>query len=127
MITVGSASAEKGEKGKGYLKVGQLAVHTQIQTPVLIVHGREDGPTLWLNGAVHGDELNGFMAIRQLVGALDPKELKGVLIATPLCNPLAVQWRNRFGPYDQLDLDQEFPGIRTVLFRSGLPAPYSRR
>jgi len=110
MTAIGSASAKKGEKGKGYLKVGELAVHMEIQIPVLIVHGMEDGPTLWLNGAVHGDELNGFLAIRRLAGALDPGELKGTLIATPLCNPLAVQWRNKLGSYDQLDLDQQFPG-----------------
>ncbi|MCX5906328.1 MAG: M14 family metallopeptidase, partial [Deltaproteobacteria bacterium] len=86
----------------------------------------EDGPTLWLNGAVHGDELNGFMAIRRLTEALDPGKLKGALICTPLCNPLAVQWRNKVGPYDQLDLDQQFPGdptglisqrVASVLFR----------
>jgi uncharacterized protein len=126
MITVGSASAKKGEKGKGYLKVGELAVHTEVQTPVLIVNGKEAGPTLWLNGAVHGDELNGFMAIRRLAGTLDPGKLKGTLIATPLCNPLAVQWRNKLGPYDLMDLDQQFPGdpaglvsqrVASILFR----------
>lgn len=115
MITIGSASAKKGGKGRGYLTVGELAAHTKVQTPVLIVNGKEDGPTLWLNGAVHGDELNGFMAIRRLARAMDPGKLKGVLICTPLCNPLAVQWRNKLGPYDQLDLDQQFPGDPTGL------------
>lgn len=41
---------------------------------------------------------------------LDPKGLKGALIGTPLCNPPAVQGRNKIGPYDALDMDQQFPG-----------------
>jgi hypothetical protein len=50
MITVGSASAEKKAMGKGFLKVGELSVHSEIVIPVLIVNGRENGPTLWING-----------------------------------------------------------------------------
>ncbi len=110
MLTVGSAVAPKGAKGNGYIKVGELALHSEILIPVLIVNGKADGPVLWLNGGVHGDELNGFLAIRNVAEALDPKELRGALICTPLCNPLAVQWRNKIGPYDSLDLDQQFPG-----------------
>lgn len=110
MLKVGSASAEKGTRGQGLLKVGELAVHAEIAIPVLIVNGRESGPTLWVNGAVHGDEINGFMAARRVASGLDLKKLKGVLICTPLCNPPATQWRQKLNPYDNLDLDQQFPG-----------------
>jgi predicted deacylase len=110
MIEVGSASAEKGTMGKGFLKVGELSVHSEILIPVLIVNGRERGPTLWITAAVHGDEVNGFMASRQVALGLDPEKLKGALICTPLCNPLATQWRQKVNPYDYLDLDQQFPG-----------------
>lgn len=110
MLTVGSAAAKKGEKGRGYIKAGELALHSEILIPVLILQGTGDGPVLWLNGAVHGDELNGFMATRRVAETTDPKELKGALICTPLSNPLAVQWRNKVGPYDLLDMDQQFPG-----------------
>jgi hypothetical protein len=54
MIKVGSASAKKGNRGQGFLKVGELSVHSEIQIPVLIVNGQENGSTLWVNGAVHG-------------------------------------------------------------------------
>jgi predicted deacylase len=110
MITVGSASAEKGAMGKGFLKVGELSVHSEIVIPVLIVNGGENGPTLWINGAVHGDEINGFMATRRVALGLDPKELRGALVCTPICNPLATQWRHTINPYDFLNLDQQFPG-----------------
>ncbi|MFC1798263.1 M14 family metallopeptidase [Thermodesulfobacteriota bacterium] len=110
MIKVGSASAEKGQKGHGFLKVGELSVHSEIQIPVLIVNGKEEGPTLWVAGAVHGFEIEGFLATRRVAFNLDPNKLKGCLICTPLCNPLATQWRQKRSPYDFLDMDQEFPG-----------------
>jgi len=110
MLKVGSASAEKGGKGQGFIKVGELSVHGEIMIPVLIVNGKESGPTLWVNGAVHGDEINGFMAARRVALGLDPRALKGALVCTPLCNPLATQWRQKLNPYDYLDLDQQFPG-----------------
>jgi predicted deacylase len=91
MIGVGSAAVKRGEKGKGYLKVGELAAHVEIKTPVLIVNGIKDGPTLWLNGAAYGDELNDFLAIRRIAEALEVVKLQGALIGTPLCNPLVVQ------------------------------------
>jgi len=110
MLKVGSAAAAKGDKGQGFIKVGELAVHAEILVPVMIVNGRENGPTLWVNGAIHGDELNGFMAMRRVATELDPARLKGVLIITPLCNPGATQWRQKLNPYDYLDMDQQFPG-----------------
>ena len=110
MLKVGSASAEKGSKGQGFLKVGELSCHSKIVIPVLIVNGKENGPVLWINGGVHGDELNVFMAARRTAAALDPGKLKGALVCTPICNPLATQWRQKLNPYDYLDLDQQFPG-----------------
>jgi predicted deacylase len=110
MLIVGSAGAGKGQKGQGFLKVGELSVHADIAIPVLIVNGRESGPTLWVNGAVHGDEINGFMAARRVAGSIDPAKLKGALVCTPLSNPVATQSRQKVNPYDFLDMDQQFPG-----------------
>lgn len=110
MLKVGSASAEKGSRGKGFIKVGELSGHSEIVIPVLIVNGKEKGPVLWINGGVHGDEINVFMAARRVASALEPGKLKGALVCTPVCNPLATQWRQKLNPYDYLDLDQQFPG-----------------
>lgn len=110
MLRVGSASAKQGTKGEGYLKIGELSVHSEIMIPVAIVKGKGSGPTLWINGGVHGDEINVFMATRRVVSELNPKKLKGTVICTPLSNPLATQWRQKLNPYDYLDLDQQFPG-----------------
>ncbi len=109
-LQIGSAKAAPGEIGQGYLKVGEQAMNSELLVPVMIVNGRQDGPVLWLNGAVHGDELNAFMATRNVCRTMATDDLAGALVCTPVCNPLAVQWRNKVNPYDFLDLDQQFPG-----------------
>ncbi|MCB1733346.1 MAG: succinylglutamate desuccinylase/aspartoacylase family protein, partial [Halieaceae bacterium] len=37
-----------------------------VETPVLVVNGAYDGPTLCLTAAVHGDELNGIEMVRRV-------------------------------------------------------------
>lgn len=110
MIEIGSAVADKGELGKGYLKLGELVGGSELKIPVAIINGKNDGPVLWLATGVHGDELNGFMSLRRVINQLNPSEMNGALICTPMINPLAMQWRNKVNPYDFLDMCQQFPG-----------------
>lgn len=109
-IEIGSAKAAPGTVGKGYLKIGAMALIPEVTTPVLIINGSQDGPVLWLNGAVHGQELNGFVAMRNASRTLSPDDLAGAIIMVPFSNPLATQLRRRGNPFDGLDLDQQFPG-----------------
>jgi predicted deacylase len=109
-IEIGTAKAAPGSVGKGYLKIGSMALIPEVTTPVLIINGRQDGPTLWLNGAVHGQEINAFVAMRNISRALSPDDLAGAIIMVPFCNPLATQFRSRGNPFDGLNLDQQFPG-----------------
>jgi len=109
-MKIGTASAAKGERGTGLLKVGELSLHSDVFIPVIIVHGKEEGPTFWINGAVHGDEINGSLAMYEVAWELNPKKLKGTLICTPIANTMAYHWRQTFNPLDHLDLDRQFPG-----------------
>lgn len=102
--------AEPGQSVSGYVKVGELSNWATVEMPVMIVNGVEEGPVLWLNGAIHGDELNGPMAIREVFPQLDPAKLKGAVIATPVSNPYAWQARRKNTPQDELDMDMQFPG-----------------
>ena len=109
-IKIGDIEAERGRIARGHLTVGRLAMGSDLKIPVLIINGTEDGPVLWLNGAVHGDELNALMVMRRIACEIDSARLAGAVVCTPLANPLAVHWRNKINPYDFLDLDQQFPG-----------------
>ncbi len=110
VIEVGTVKASRGERVTGHLEVGKTASGYTLTIPVIIVQGNDEGPTLWLNGAVHGDEINGIVAIRKVAFSVDPKELKGTLICTPMCNPPAFQVRHKLSGFDSLDMDQQFPG-----------------
>lgn len=109
-MKIGTASAAKGERGTGLLKVGELSLHSEVFIPIIIVCGQEEGPTLWINGAVHGDEINGSLATHEVAMELNPSKLKGTLVCSPIANTLAYQWRQTFNPFDHLDLDRQFPG-----------------
>ena len=110
MIQVGTAVAKKGKRVFGKIKVGELSNRLEVFIPVIILSGKNEGPVLWMNGAIHGDELNGLMAMRKVVFELNPDELKGTIVCTPISNPMGFQGRNKLNPIDFLDLDQQFPG-----------------
>ena len=110
MIKVFGHSVESGQKAYFTVDVGQLAHQAVIKTPVIVVCGKKEGPTLWINGTVHGDELNGSYAAWELAGEIDTGELAGNLIVTPVCNPIAFEARNKISAIDSMDMDTAFPG-----------------
>ena len=74
-----------------------------------VVHGREDGPTVWVDAAIHGDEAVGVEVIRQVLATLSPKTFRGTLIAIPIVNVLGFMAGDRYLP-DRRDLNRSFPG-----------------
>lgn len=110
MLTIFEQSIKDGEKYFFTVPVGELAHRAEIQFPVIVVAGKKPGPTLWVNGTVHGDELNGSYAAWELARELDTTELSGVLVVTPVCNPVAFECRNKISDLDFMDMDTAFPG-----------------
>lgn len=80
-----------------------------VDTPVLVVNGAWDGPTLCLTAAVHGDELNGIEMVRRVMYDLDPAKLHGMVIGVPIVNLLGFSRNSRYLP-DRRDLNRYFPG-----------------
>ncbi|MET3793193.1 succinylglutamate desuccinylase/aspartoacylase domain-containing protein [Aquamicrobium terrae] len=99
-----------GQTRIGQAVIGTFASGMPILIPVMVARASEPGPTLWLNGAVHGDELNGVLASVDFFQCLEGRLEKGAVIVTPICNPVALDARRKRVPQDELDLDQNFPG-----------------
>ena len=78
-------------------------------TPVLVVNGAADGPTLCLTAAVHGDELNGIETVRRVLHNLDTENLKGAVVGVPIVNLQGFQRSSRYLS-DRRDLNRFFPG-----------------
>ncbi len=98
-----------GKKQRLEIPVGRLPTQTLLSLPVTVLNGKEAGPKLWLSAAIHGDELNGVEIIRQVVEKINPKLLKGTLIAVPIVNVFGFIEQSRYLP-DRRDLNRSFPG-----------------
>ena len=108
-FAIGSVRVRAGTARALELPITRLVTGAEISLPVRIIHGREDGPTVWVNAAIHGDEVVGVEVIRQVMADLDPKTFRGTLIAVPIVNVLGFMTGDRYLP-DRRDLNRSFPG-----------------
>jgi len=97
------------------IETGHLASGAPVGIPVVVAKGASPGPCLWINGQVHGDELNGVVAALRFVRGIDPATLRGSVVVTATANPHAFDARRKRSPHDDLDLDQCYPGHATGL------------
>ncbi|MEL6301293.1 MAG: succinylglutamate desuccinylase/aspartoacylase family protein [Pseudomonadota bacterium] len=83
-----------------------------VDTPVLVLHGRNPGPILCLTAAIHGDEINGIEIVRRVLHGLQPSTLTGTVIGVPIVNIQGFRRGTRYLP-DRRDLNRHFPGTTT--------------
>ena len=93
------------------LPTARLVSGSTVSIPLVVLHGRTDGPTVWISSAIHGDELNGVEIIRQVLGHLDIRRISGTLICAPIVNVHGFIAGERTLP-DGRDLNRSFPGTR---------------
>jgi predicted deacylase len=108
-IEVAGVHVAAGETEEIEIHVEQLATGPWISIPVVVLNGRLAGPTVAVSAAIHGDEVNGVEAIRQLLMELRPADMAGTVIAVPVVNELGFMAGTRFLP-DGRDLNRSFPG-----------------
>ncbi|QQR92007.1 MAG: succinylglutamate desuccinylase/aspartoacylase family protein [Myxococcales bacterium] len=106
---MGSDVIKAGSMSRLELAVANLPTGNKISLPVAVLHGKKQGPCIWLSAAVHGDELNGIAVIQSVVDSIDPKKLSGTLIALPVINVFGLINHSRYLP-DRRDLNRSFPG-----------------
>lgn len=91
------------------LALPRLNSHTALAMPVQVVHGRRDGPRLFVSAAIHGDEVNGVEIIRQVLEKRALSRMRGTLVAIPVVNVYGLIHQSRYLP-DRRDLNRSFPG-----------------
>jgi hypothetical protein len=106
------AEIAPGRRRNLEIPAGRLPSGSVLHLPVEIVHGLGRGPTIWLSGAIHGDEIVGVEIIRRVLHEVDPSRLAGVLVAAPVVNVFGFVTGSRYLP-DRRDLNRSFPGSRT--------------
>lgn len=115
-LTIAGISAACGTRAKGEIHVANLPSGESLSLPIQIINGTEDGPRVWINAAIHGNEFNGVVSALELAEKVDPAVLKGAIIVTPIANPLAFYARSRFSVHDgngvnNGNLGECYPGL----------------
>ncbi len=106
---MGGSRVRAGSKQEIGLPIAKLVTGAEVTLPALVLHGRTDGPTVWVDAAIHGDEVGGVDIVRRVLQAVDPKTMHGTLIAVPIVNVHGFMAGDRYLP-DRRDLNRSFPG-----------------
>ncbi|MFC4357574.1 succinylglutamate desuccinylase/aspartoacylase family protein [Halobium salinum] len=70
------------------ISLARLPSGVDVETTVHVYEGNESGPTLYVQAAQHGREVNGTEVLRRLHGRIDHEALAGRLVAVPVADPL---------------------------------------
>ena len=119
-MKVGNLDLKPGQSGSGALTIAD------VDLPIRAARGNEKGPALWVNAAIHGDELEGTAALWRVFDAIADKPMKGTLVATLVTNTSAYQASRRTSPIDDLDINRVFPGDADRSFTFQLAYGYKK-
>ena len=106
---IGGTTIQPGTRQTVNLHMSLLSDHTPMDMPIHVIHGKRDGPRLFISAAIHGDELNGVEIIRRILKTPRVNKLRGTLIAVPIVNVFGFLAHTRYLP-DRRDLNRSFPG-----------------
>lgn len=122
-FVLGKTTIAPGKRATIDLPLSLLSDHTPITLTVQVIHGKKPGPVLLIDGAVHGDEVNGVEIIRRVVRHSALKSMAGTLIAVPIVNVYGFLTNTRYLP-DRRDLNRSFPGSASGSLASRLAHLY---
>src|SRR5260221_2359641 len=109
-ITVGTATAQRGQRAYGVLKV-PAGSDAGYDIPVAVLHGAKPGPVLAIVSGAHGTEYASIVAVQQLIDAVKPADLSGTLILVPLVNvPSFEKITPHVNPTDNKSMNSRYPG-----------------
>ena len=109
-ITVGTATASRGQKAYGVLKV-PAGSDAGYDIPVAVIHGARPGPVLAIVSGAHGTEYASIVAVEELIDAVKPADLSGTLILVPLVNvPSFEKLTPHVNPTDNKSMNSRYPG-----------------
>ncbi|MEX6626807.1 succinylglutamate desuccinylase/aspartoacylase family protein [Tenacibaculum salmonis] len=90
------------------IPVDRLPTGTIIEIPVYIFNGTQPGPTVLLQGGLHGDEVNSIELVRRMLIDKNYKIHRGCVIVVPLLNVFG--FLNLSRDIHGKDVNRSFPG-----------------
>ena len=110
-LVIAGEHIPQGTQKEIRLKISEFYTANPVYIPIIASHGVEDGPTLFITAAIHGDEINGIEIVRQLITRIDPERLRGSLLCVPIVNIFGFYTMTRNVP-DRRNLNNSFPGSK---------------
>jgi len=110
-MKIGGKEVPRGQRAHIEIPVGRMPSQEMVSLPVRAFCGSQEGASLWLSAAIHGDEINGVEIIRRVLEVINPAQLAGNVIAAPIVNVFGFASQSRYLP-DRRDLNRSFPGSR---------------
>ena len=96
---------------KAHIKIPVKSGKNETFIPITIFHGKENGPVVGITAGVHGYEYAPILAGQQLIGQIDPENLKGTVILVQAANVASFLGRSPYiNPLDEKNLNRSFPG-----------------
>lgn len=111
-FVLGGTTIQPGQLRSCRVELSETYTSEHVHLPVTAIRGTEPGPTVFVTGAVHGNELNGTAIVRELIETVSPDRLAGTLICVPVVNVFGFFAHSRYLP-DGRDLNRVFPGSPT--------------
>ena len=108
---IGGHSIPAGTRQTVGLPVSVLSDHTPVSMSLHVIHGKANGPTVFISAGIHGDEVIGVEIVRRLLRMPNLKSLRGTLIVIPIVNTFGFINHSRYLP-DRRDLNRMFPGSK---------------
>jgi len=92
------------------IPVDRLPTGTLIEIPIYVFNGEELGPTILLQGGLHGDEINSVELVRRMLIDKSYKINRGCVIVVPLLNVFG--FLNLSRDMHGKDVNRSFPGSK---------------
>jgi hypothetical protein len=109
ILKIAGNKIDLGERKRFDLPIATLFDYTQLNIPIEVIRGKEEGPTLFISAAIHGDEIIGTEIVKRVLEIKNLEKIHGTLICVPIVNPFGYNNNIRYLP-DRRDLNRCFPG-----------------
>jgi predicted deacylase len=110
IISIGKIEANKGEKKTGFLEIGETP-SGHLQMPVVIINGKEEGPTMCLTAGTHPCEYPSIAAVIRICKETESEGLSGAILGVPVLSMAGFASRTPYvNPIDNINVSRAFPG-----------------
>lgn len=114
-IEIEGTTVSDGESQWVTVPIATDADMSELDLRVRVISNGE-GPTVWLQGGLHGSEHVGARALRDVLLGIDPADVSGTIIGVPVANPTAFANKQRLTGVDGRDVNRSFPGSQNGYF-----------